>query len=96
MSYHLTPKEVYWIAYLTAHGWEPDWDVELWRKEGFMNKVAPKGKDCYFEHEMVESEWFEAESAYWEQKTAQEVDSEPKDDHDTIPSPPPEGVEQEL
>ncbi len=69
--------------------------MELWKKDGFMNKVAPKGKDCYFEHEMVETEWFDTESAYWEQKSL-EVDSEPNDAHDTVPSPPPEGVEQEL
>jgi hypothetical protein len=98
MTHHLTPKEVYMIAFLTKHGWEPSYEADEWKKEGFTNKVPKESNPywCYSERDMRDSEWFDLGSAYWEQVDQLEVDSKTKDDQDTIPSPPPEGVGQEL
>lgn len=64
-----THKDMYMISYLVFNGWEPNYDCSSWKKDGHSHKIAvtKHDKHGYFEAE-EDTEWFDLEDAFWEQK----------------------------
>ena len=60
-------KEIYYIAFITQHGWEPDYNTKFWKKEGHSRLAQRMHHDehGYFTTEEP-TEWFDLEDAYWE------------------------------
>lgn len=73
MEIHIpTTNEIHMIAYLTLHGWELSFDERQWKKSGFNHEVMNYRID-----QMVESDEFNLEDAYWAEKEAQEKQTPP-------------------
>ena len=60
-------EEIYMVSYVTQKGWEPDYNFELWKKEGHIT-TTKKHHPCGCCSKDVETEWFSLEEAFEEEK----------------------------